>query len=173
VIEFWDATCEPFFRGLPELEKVHQKYKDNERVAFLAVSIDGAQTTDDQLREAIAKAKSTLPILRDPQQHAQTAFEIQVLPSLFVVGPDGTVQFVQTEYNAELATQLPQMLDKLLAGQSVYEEAMRENERRQRKLSGGPPAPPDAGSPDAPATTVVELPKVDIAARTDPQRLKL
>jgi hypothetical protein len=147
---------------------VYQKYKDNDKVTFLAVSVDGAQTTDDQLREAFTKAKTAIPILRDPQQHAQTAFEIQLLPSLFVIGPDGTVQFVQTEYNAELATQLPQMLDKLLAGQSVYEEAMRENERRQRKVSGGP-----ASSNDAAAASVAELPKVDIAARSEPKRLKL
>jgi hypothetical protein len=144
------------------------KYKDNDKVAFLAVSIDGEKTTDDQLRDALAKAKCTIPILRDPQQHAQTALEIGRLPSLFVVGPDGTVQYVETEYNADLAKQLPPLLDKLLAGQSVYEEAMRENERRQRKLSAAP-----AGSPDTTVSAVTEIPKADIAVRSQPERLKL
>lgn len=168
VIAFWESSADPSLRGLTDLEQIYQKYKDNDKIAFMAVSIDGDKTTDDQLREILAKAKCTIPILRDPQQLAQTAFEIQVLPSLFVVGPDGTVQYVEAEYNAELPKQLPTMLDKLLSGKSVYEEAMRENERRQRKLSAAP-----VNSPDSDTSTITEIPKADIAARSQPKHLKV
>jgi peroxiredoxin/outer membrane lipoprotein-sorting protein len=168
VIAFWESSADPSLKTLADLEQVYQKYKDNDKIAFLAVSIDGDKTTDDQLRETLAKAKCTIPILRDPRQLAQTVFEIQVLPSLFVIGPEGTVQYVEAEYSAELPKRLPPMLDKLLAGQSIYEEAMRENERRQRKLSAAP-----VHAPDAAESTVTEIPKADIADRSQPERLKL
>ena len=40
VIDFWATWCGWCFKGLPNLQKVYEEFKDNDKIAFLAVSTD-------------------------------------------------------------------------------------------------------------------------------------
>ena len=39
VLDFWATWCDPCKASLPNLQKVYEKYKDNDKVAFVAVSV--------------------------------------------------------------------------------------------------------------------------------------
>lgn len=181
VLDFWATWCGPCFQSLPNLEQVYHRYKDNSRVAFLAVSIDrlpppgpkaSAVSTggkdedgsDDQaLLTAFREAKLSVPIVRDTEQFARVSFGVQQIPTMFILGPDGTVQDYEVGYNPELARELPERLDKLLSGQSIFADAQARYEARLREYEAQF-RPEDGGS---------NLPRAAIAPRSEPITLRL
>ena len=156
VIDFWATWCGWCFKGLPNLQEVYEKYKDNEQVVFLAVSTDDPQVSNDQLTESFAAAKLKLPIYRDLDRYSDGVFQVAGLPTTVILGADGKVQAYETGYQANMAAELPVKLERLLAGKNLYEETIRAYEDGfKREPAETPPA------------------TADIAERTEPEKLKL
>lgn len=130
VLDFWATWCGPCFQSLPNLQKVYDKFRDDERVRFLAVSIDTSQISDAQVNESFAKALLSIPIARDGQLHARDVFEVSGIPTMFVLGPDGVIEDHEIGFNPRLAEDLPQRLEKLLGGQSLARESLARHEAR-------------------------------------------
>jgi thiol-disulfide isomerase/thioredoxin len=185
VLYFWATWCGPCFQTLPELETVFQKYKGRGDVAFVAVSIDRSRpsggaapaatqtpdeqppATDQQLADAFKAAEVHIPIARDLKQFANISFGVQQIPNLFVLGPDGKVQDHEIGYNPQLAKELPGRLEKLLAGQSIFDDARRRYDVRLREYEAQFQAP--AGQ----QASGGDLPRANIAPQGPPTHLKL
>jgi thiol-disulfide isomerase/thioredoxin len=186
VLDVWATWCGPCRKSLPELEEVYQKYKDNEEVTFLAVSVDatepdaGRPAVEDQaLRDMFKDLDVTVPIARDPKQHAGTLLGVESIPTMFILGPDGVIQGRKTGVapSGEGPQQLAAMLEKLLAGQDVYQETLKQYERSSegqnqhfarfvRKC-----VETDLFLP--PTLMQQELTRAEIQERTEPTRLKM
>jgi len=148
VIDLWATWCGWCFEGLPLLQKVYDQYKDNDQVAFLAVSKDEPNVSNAQVLDAFEKNKLTLPIVRDQEQISDRVFQLEGLPTTIVIGKDGTVQHYHVGYDAKLAETLPGQLDKLLAGENLaqpvldkYEEEKKAFEQRLSEVLAEQPAP--------------------------------
>jgi thiol-disulfide isomerase/thioredoxin len=126
VIDFWATWCGPCRQTLPELETVYQKYQENDKVAFLAVSIDEPDVDDPQVQATFDDLKVTVPIARDKPKEAASAFRVESIPCLFLIGSDGTVEFqkIGGAPPGAAAEELTDKIEKLLAGTSVYEDAL-------------------------------------------------
>lgn len=157
VLDFWATWCEPCLKSLPNLQKAADRYRGNDKVTFLAVSVDNDDVTNEQVAETFSKAGLTMSLARDPHQAAPSAFLIEGLPTTVLLSPDGTVQDFEAAYNPDLADQLAVKIEKLLAGQNLFEETL-----AQYALAGGEPAPGE--QPAAP---------VEIAPRSEPRHIKL
>ena len=92
VLDFWASWCEPCRESLPYLEQVYQKYKDNAKVAFVAVSVNKPEATDKDLEAVFKKLKVHLPIARDLKRSAD-ALRFATIPTTFLLGADGVVQY--------------------------------------------------------------------------------
>lgn len=156
VIDFWATWCHWCFKGLPNLQFVFDQYKDNDKIVFLAVSTDEPEITDAKLKESFEKVELKLPIYRDLDRYSDSVFQVKGLPTMVVLGPDGKVQAYETGYQPQLATELPAQLEKLLAGENLFEQTLQEYEQGG-KAEG-------AGSGIAVA---------EIAERSEPAKLKL
>ncbi|HVU88009.1 MAG TPA: redoxin domain-containing protein [Pirellulales bacterium] len=167
VIDFWATWCGWCFKGLPNLQQVYDRYKDNDRVAFLTVSTDEVSVSNNDLTAAFDKANLHMPIARDVDQHARTMFDVQGLPTMFILAADGTVESIDVGFQPKLAVELPRKIDRLLAGDSLYQQALREHQARQQAFETS------LESGNAGATDTVEIPKAHIAERSEPQQLKL
>jgi thiol-disulfide isomerase/thioredoxin len=161
VIDFWATWCGPCRESLPNLEKVYQKYKDNDLVRFVAVSADEAGVKDDALTSMFAELKVNVPIARDADGKLANAMGIAALPTLVVLGADGVVEDFETGFNPQLATSLPAKLDRLLSGESIYKDVLKAY--KERKADSEKPA----------ETTETEIPQPEIAAPSEPKQLKL
>lgn len=124
VLDMWATWCGWCFEGLPLLEQVYEKYKDDDRVVILAVCKDETAVSDETVREAFAKQKLTIPIVRDLEQSSDKTFQIQALPTSVILGADGSVQDYHVGFDAQLATTLPQKIERLLAGENLAQQEL-------------------------------------------------
>jgi peroxiredoxin len=131
VLDVWATWCEPCVESLPNLQKVYEKFRDDDRVAILAVSIDSPEVEDQKLRDAFAKLGVEVPIVRDPDLQLREKFQVDGIPNMLILGTDGKVQDNEVGFNPNLAEDLPQRIEKLLAGESIYEETLARYEDRR------------------------------------------
>jgi thiol-disulfide isomerase/thioredoxin len=141
VLDMWATWCGWCFEGLPLLEKVYQKYKDHDEVVILAVNKDELAVANAKVEQAFAQHKLTIPIVRDQQQIAERVFHLEGLPTMVVLGRDGTVQDYHVGYDPQLADTLPAKLERLLAGDNLaqheldaYQQAQQAYEERLSKV---------------------------------------
>ncbi len=124
VIEFWSTTCLPCRDALAEIEKVHQKYKTDPNVAFLAVSIDTPDVTNEQLQKAMDDMGVTLPIYRISQPDADKAFKVRGIPTTVVLGPKGTIQDYQAGMPRDAAAIFNQDIQYISSGKDIAVETL-------------------------------------------------
>jgi peroxiredoxin len=174
VLQFWNSGWKPSLTSLGALGQLHAQWKDNRDVVWLAVSIDPPEVTGNTLVEAVQQTGASLPVVRDPQQQWQTLFHAGgTLPLLFVIDRNGVVQDVQVGNNPppeERMQDLSVKLPKVLADKDVYEEALaayrQQLERYQQELDRGAQARVEGAA-------TMEIPRAQIAPRSDPKRLRL
>ena len=124
VLDMWFLACPYCFAGFPNLQKVYDKYKDNDQVAFLTVDTDEASISNKSLLGAFDKEKLTLPIVRDPQHFAKEAFKLEACPTTIVLGPNGTIQDYKLGLERDQAEALPKKIDQLLSGSDLAQDVV-------------------------------------------------
>ncbi|MCD4726887.1 MAG: redoxin family protein, partial [Pirellulales bacterium] len=175
LLDFWATWCGPCRQSLPNLEKIRQRYKDDPKVAFFAVSVDEPQTDNKVLVKTFEDLKVGVPILRDPKQSA-AALQFTGIPTLFVIGEDGVVQHCEIGGNPRIAEVLPAKIDALLAGENIYEKSLREFDEQMEayaKMVEAQLSSEGEASSDKRVLEEQALPEVKTAPRSDPARLKL
>jgi len=126
VVDFWASWCEPCKASLPNLQKVYEKYKDNDKVAFLAVNLDSPQVGDKAIEDLFKELKLTIPIYRDPEGAAvKFKFYDIGIPSSFIIDANGIVQDYEAGVNQDLVTVLSDKIDKLLAGENIFDAPLK------------------------------------------------
>jgi len=170
VVLFWSVERSESLSVLDRLNTVYEKYRTRPNLQFLAVCIDAggeAGIPDAELRDVMARHNIVVPAARDVDYSAVRAFDAQFVPSLYLVSADGTVEDNEIGLNRNAEDELPARLDKLLSGQSLvadarerYAERLRKYEQSQQAAGGG-------------AGVASSLPQATVAARRDPQKLKM
>lgn len=168
VFDFWATWCGPCKQSLPRLESVYQQFKDRKEIVFFAVSIDEAKVDAPRLRQTFAQLGIQIPMARDVSQFADQTFHVEGIPNLFIVGPDGTVEDNEIGVNPQLEQVLPERLNTLLAGESIYPAALKRYERRKAQYEQAKRAQQDAGTPPS-----QPVEKAEIAPHRDPRHLVL
>lgn len=157
VIDFWATWCAPCLKSLPNLQRVAERYRDNDKLVFVAVSVDNDEVNDDAVREKFSEAKLSLPIARDPDIAARGVFLVESLPTMVILSADGVVQDYENVFDPELAESLPPKLEKILAGENIYEETLRQF----------------AAPTPAAATSESQVAVSPLAQRSDPEKLTM
>ena len=125
MLDFWASWSTPCREWMPELEKAYEKFKGNDKVAFLAVSTDAESVPDADLRAALGEWKVQVPLFRDPQHHSEKSFDVTDIPTTVVVGPDGVVQAFEMGPRPGGGADLIRQIEKLLAGESIFQDKVR------------------------------------------------
>lgn len=124
VMDVWATWCGWCFEGLPLLEKVYQKYKDDDRIVFLAVNKDDPAVSNANVEQAFKQHNLTVPIVRDAEQITDRVFRLEGLPTMVILGRDGTIQDYHVGYDPHLTETLPPKLERLLAGDNLAREEL-------------------------------------------------
>jgi len=131
VLDFWATWCSPCRATLPDIEEVYQQYRDSEKVAFLAVSVDKPDVADQQLREMFQEIGVTIPIARYSDETAFEVLGVQAYPTQLILNAEGVVEHRQSHGDRPGmgAPLLAARIEKLLAGESLREETVAQYEQ--------------------------------------------
>jgi len=94
MINFWATWCAPCRKELPLLNNLYNKYKGKGFV-LLGVNID---EHSKQAQKMISELKINFPVLFDHTQTTSEAYDLQAMPSTFIVDKNGVVRFSHYGY---------------------------------------------------------------------------
>ncbi len=177
VLSFWSTKCEPCPEELHLLDKVRQKYQSNDKVVFQAINIDPPDIDDQAVRQALDDLKIGIPSVRDAEQACGRVFLISAIPTLVVLDAQGNVESYETGVDERLESNLPEKLDKLLAGKdlakAVKDGQIAKLQADQKRFADWIRSRAKENAYWGPLTVDVEVPHAEIAAKSDPQTMSL
>ena len=88
VINFWATWCAPCLKEMPELQRFSEQHRDTAQV--WGVSFE--DTDRDSIVEYVERLGITFPILGYGQDPLTGYGEVRVLPTTFLVDPEGLFQ---------------------------------------------------------------------------------
>ena len=110
VLDFWFRQCSFCIRAMPQVEEVAAGFRDTQSpVSFFGVS------TDDEASDAAYVAETMK--LSYPVLHSKAVAEqlgVKSFPTLFVIGPDGTLQGIFIGFSPTLKEDLTSCIQGLM-----------------------------------------------------------
>ena len=89
LLDFWATWCAPCRKSMPELEALHQRYRDK-GVTVLGVSID--EGSPKKVRGFVKARRLTYPIAIDTDRTpAWAAYKVKAVPAAFLIDRDGRI----------------------------------------------------------------------------------
>ncbi|MGB9640141.1 MAG: peroxiredoxin family protein [Anaerolineales bacterium] len=90
ILNFWASWCPPCRYEMPTFQKIFNQYR-NQNVVLLTINVT-AQDSMSSLETFINKYNLTFPILLDKDGKVSRAYQIQSLPSTFIIDTNGIIQ---------------------------------------------------------------------------------
>ncbi len=132
VLDFWASWCPPCRRSLPVLKAVAERWASS-NVVFYAVN---REEDPDKIQAFMEKQPIGLPVVLDDGALAE-AFEVSAIPHLLIVDKAGVVQHIHVGFSSALEKELGSLLARILAGEAVAEQTLKEWEAQK---TNAPPA---------------------------------
>jgi len=89
LINFWATWCEPCREEMPALQQL-QNTLGKERLVVLAVNYG---ESPEKVQEFVGQVPVDFPMLLDRHTDTAKAWQVRVLPTSFVLGPDGKIRY--------------------------------------------------------------------------------
>ena len=112
LLDFWATWCKPCIKAFPELEALHQKYKKR-GLQVVGVNED-THMKPKQLRAFLKKMKATFLILLDKNNAVMQRWQVQVLPTTFLIAQDGRILMKQVGYSSNAVKKMGAEIEKYL-----------------------------------------------------------
>lgn len=173
VIEYWSAVVKPCVKSLQILAKAAEKYADDKNVVFLAASVDAPSVDNAELAKTMEKIDVHLPVVRDSDNTMLREFRTDQIPSLFLIDPKGVLQYFEIIGNPDLAAPLPEKIDAVLAGKDIFEEPLERYAKARAQYEADMDKLTSGQTAEGGATQEQEIPRTDIAEKSEPRTLKL
>lgn len=87
VLDFWASWCGPCRRSFPWLNEMHAKYAQDGLV-IIGVNLDA---NEDDAAEFLEEYPADFGIHFDPAAVLATEYEVEAMPSSYVIGRDGEI----------------------------------------------------------------------------------
>ncbi|MBN2055230.1 redoxin domain-containing protein [bacterium] len=112
VLNFWATWCRPCHSELPHFQHAYDNYKDDPKVAFLAVSTDASQTKS-AVEKFITDRAYTFPVAYAGEDARKFGFE--GIPALFILDGNGNIRHQRRGFDprSDLVEELRWIIDEL------------------------------------------------------------
>jgi peroxiredoxin len=86
LVDFWSTTCPPCLSQITVLLRIQHQFPE---LAVVGVEVGGESL--DRLRDFTKLRNILYPVVSDTRGIAAKAYSVSSLPTLFIIGPDGTI----------------------------------------------------------------------------------
>ncbi len=95
ILDFWATWCGPCIAIFPEMQKLVDKYKDDDSVKFFFIDVlEKGDETVKKVRGLINNNNYTFHVLLDDDSClVSSAYELSGIPSIFIIDPKGNIRF--------------------------------------------------------------------------------
>lgn len=110
-IDFWASWCGPCAKSFPFMNKLHGNFKDS-GLKIVAVNVD------EQLADAEAflnQQPAAFPVALDSEQACAKNFDVQAMPSTYLVDRKGKVRYIHMGFRSSEAESLQSQVEQLLS----------------------------------------------------------
>ncbi|NPA41874.1 MAG: TlpA family protein disulfide reductase [Aquificae bacterium] len=108
LVVFYKVTCPTCKLTLPFVEKLFKSY--GERIEFVGVSQDNCS---DTLRFSEEYGLTFLQVSDAPDYEVSVKFDIQVVPTVYLVNPEGKIEFVEEGFVKDSMERLNSLMSKI------------------------------------------------------------
>ena len=94
LLDFWATWCGPCVGSFPGMQKLQDRYKDDESIKFLFIdTMEKGDNVIQKVQEFIAKKNYTFHVLLDMEETATSRYKVLGIPTKFVIDPMGNIRF--------------------------------------------------------------------------------
>ena len=96
LLDFWATWCGPCLDEMPNVKRTYQKYK-NQKFQIIGISLDRGKS---DLESYIAEKGLTWPQYYDSSRQISNMYQVQSIPSTFLIDGDGIIRKTNLRGNA-------------------------------------------------------------------------
>ena len=97
IISFFATWCKPCNRELKAIHEQYAEWQEETGVKVIAISIDQAQNIN-KVKPLVDSEEWEYEILLDPNSEFRRAMGVQMIPHVFIIGGDGTIEESRSGY---------------------------------------------------------------------------
>ncbi|HUJ00491.1 MAG TPA: TlpA disulfide reductase family protein [Usitatibacter sp.] len=109
-VDFWASWCVPCRQSMPQLDQLYRRYQAR---GFRVVGVNKDVATADALR-FLTRVDVSFPLVADGDDSVAKAFDVQAMPSGYLVDRNGVVRYVHRGFSADTAVELRTEIESLL-----------------------------------------------------------
>jgi peroxiredoxin len=109
-VDFWASWCVPCRLSMPALDTLYRKYGAQ---GFRVVGIN-KDVADDDIDRFLKRVNVSFTLLADRNDAIAKAFDVQAMPSGYLVDRKGVVRYVHRGFTDRTATDLSKEIEALL-----------------------------------------------------------
>lgn len=94
-LNFWATWCPPCRAEIPEMVRFYDKY-GGEDIEILAVNLFQSEEGKEPVRQFVGRYGITFPVLLDKKGLVAGRYEIEAVPTTYVIGPKGLIAAKKT-----------------------------------------------------------------------------
>jgi peroxiredoxin len=113
LLDFWYTHCPPCVQAIPDISKFNAEMQDKGLVVFGLNSVDNQSRNMDNLKRFLSNRDISYDIIMT-QPEVDKAYKIEGYPSMYVIGLDGKIAYVEIGYEAESFAKLKNEVKQLL-----------------------------------------------------------
>lgn len=109
-VDFWASWCVPCRESMPALESLFRTYQER---GFRVVGVN-KDVADEDAQRFLKRVKVSFPLVADRDDAVAKAFDVQAMPSGYLVDRKGVVRYVHLGFTAGTAAELRGEIESLL-----------------------------------------------------------
>ena len=111
LVDIWASWCAPCKAAFPAYEELFQEYKSR-GFDVLAVNVDEKRSAADQF---LSGREFQMRVLFDPRGATPAAFELEGMPTSYLIDKRGAIRFVHEGFTDKSVAQYKREIEQLMA----------------------------------------------------------
>lgn len=108
LVDFWASWCGPCAQSFPWLGSVQKRY-EAKGLRVVAINLDKKREAAERF---LLKHGAPFTVAFDPEGKTAEAFQVESMPSSYLIGPDGTILYTKHGFRADHTQEIESKIEE-------------------------------------------------------------